>query len=100
MGEIAKLPPPGPTYKQLINKSQSQSNALSQEYQKICDMTNQEIARIEKQQRETNKRIESLQKELLFCKNSYEVKIMSEKILDYKESDKKSSLSFGMGDAE
>ena len=49
-------------------------------------MTNQEIARIEKQQRETNKRIESLQKELLFCKNSYEVKIMSEKILDYKVS--------------
>ena len=53
---------------------------------RICDMTNQEIAKIERQQREMNQNISRLQKELMFCKNSMEVKILSESILDKRVS--------------
>ena len=34
--EIVKLPPPGPTYRQLINNTLSMSDALSKEYQKYA----------------------------------------------------------------
>ena len=48
---------------------------------RVCDMTAQEIMRIEKNQRKTNRKIAQLQKELMFCKNSLEVKVMSERLL-------------------
>ncbi len=49
-------------------------------------MTNNEIAKIERHQRDINKEINKLQKELLFCKNSLEVKIMSDRIFDKRVS--------------
>ena len=49
-------------------------------------MTNTEIAKIERHQRDINKEINKLQKELLFCKNSLEVKIMSDRIFDKRVS--------------
>lgn len=48
----------------------------------ICDITANEIAKIERHQREINNEINKLQKELQFCKNSLEIKIMSDRIFD------------------
>ena len=45
-------------------------------------MTAAEIAKIEKRQREINNDISKLQAELNECRNSIEVKAVSEKIID------------------
>ena len=47
----------------------------------MCEETSQEILKIEKQQRDTNRKIAKLQAKLSSCKNSMEVKVMSERIL-------------------
>ena len=51
---------------------------------RVCQETNHEIARIERKKVEKGREIEELKKQILFCKNSMEIKIMSEKILDKK----------------
>lgn len=67
-------------------------------YYRVCEDTNQEILKIERQQRQANRKIEKLQKQLLQCKNSMEVKIMSERILDRQVSLILTSLlNFGDG---
>ncbi|XP_053405704.1 protein FAM227B-like isoform X2 [Mercenaria mercenaria] len=79
--EIVKLPSPGPTYKQLIQNTLAMTDALSREYQKICDQTDQEILELEKKQRDTNKEFNSLTKELMFTKNPVDLRILSDKII-------------------
>ncbi|XP_050401036.1 protein FAM227B, partial [Patella vulgata] len=86
--EIAKLPPPGQTYQQLIQNTLSLSNALSKEYQKICDETNQGIIDLERRKVEMNKEIDALQKELLFTRNPHDLKILCEKIAALREKSK------------
>lgn len=48
---------------------------------------------LEKQKRETNREIDKLQRELLFTKNSVELKILSEKIMEIKVQSGLSSSS-------
>ncbi|XP_033750967.1 protein FAM227B-like isoform X1 [Pecten maximus] len=79
--EIVGLPKPGPTYKQLIKNSLAMSDALKKEYQKICDQTHQEIMELERKQRDTNREINRLKRELMLTKDPYHLKILSERIL-------------------
>lgn len=79
--EIVKLPEPGPTYRQLINNTLSMSDALSKEYQKICEQTDQEIMELERKQRDINREFNNLTRELMFTKNPVDLKILSDKIL-------------------
>ncbi|XP_064608958.1 protein FAM227B-like [Liolophura sinensis] len=90
--EITALPQPGPTYKELITNTLSLSDNLNREYQKICEHTDRQIMELEKQKRETNREIDKLQRELLFTKNSVELKILSEKIMEIKDRDRHRSF--------
>lgn len=83
--EIVGLPKPGPTYKQLIQNSLAMSDALKKEYQKICDQTHQEIMELERKQRDTNREINRLKRELMLTKDPYHLKILSERILGLRE---------------
>ncbi|ELT87221.1 hypothetical protein CAPTEDRAFT_221900 [Capitella teleta] len=85
--QLGKPPPQTQTYKDIIDETKGRSNELSKEYQKICEITGQEIVKIEREQRQTRKRIEDLQKELMFCKNSQEVKRLSDNIFGKKENE-------------
>ncbi|KAJ8304805.1 hypothetical protein KUTeg_018388 [Tegillarca granosa] len=67
--------PPGPTYRQLIQNTLSTSAALKKEYQKICEQTNTEIRELERKQRDTNREINRLTRELIFNKNPLDLKI-------------------------
>ena len=55
-------------------------------FHSICGITANEIAKIERHQRQINTEINKLQKELQFCKNSLEVKILSDRIFDKRVS--------------
>ncbi|CAC5404923.1 unnamed protein product [Mytilus coruscus] len=80
--EISALPPEGPTYRQLIQKSIAMSEAIQREYQKICEETDQEIYELKRRQRESNIEFNKLSKELMMTKNPLDLKILSDKILD------------------
>lgn len=80
--EIAALPPEGPTYKQLIQKTIAMSEAIQREYQKICDETDQEIYELKRKQRESNLEFNKLSKELMITKNPLDLKILSDKIIE------------------
>ncbi|XP_063432052.1 protein FAM227B-like isoform X3 [Mytilus trossulus] len=80
--EISALPPEGPTYRQLIQKSIAMSEAIQREYQKICEETDQEIYELKRRQRESNIEFNKLSKELMMTKNPLDLKILSDKILE------------------
>lgn len=90
--EIVKLPAPGPTYRQLINNTLSMSDALSKEYQRICEQTDQEIMELERKQRDINKEFNNLTRELMFTKNPVDLKILSDKILGLREKERETPL--------
>ncbi|KAL4227293.1 hypothetical protein ACF0H5_012739 [Mactra antiquata] len=87
--EIVKLPSPGPTYKQLIQNTLALTDALSKEYQRICDQTDQEILDLEKKQRDTNREFNSLTRELMFTKNPVDLRILSDKIVGLRKNKSK-----------
>nr|XP_054754398.1 uncharacterized protein LOC129260447 [Lytechinus pictus] len=60
------------------------AKAMSSEYQKISDILNKELAAIEKQRAQQAREIEALKTQIL--QRSYDTKILSEKILDFRES--------------
>ncbi|XP_041465233.1 protein FAM227B-like isoform X1 [Lytechinus variegatus] len=82
--EVEKLPPPAPTYREVIKDSNRMAKAMSTEYQKISDILNKELAAIEKQRAQQAREIEALKSQIL--QRSYDTKILSEKILDFRES--------------
>ncbi|XP_063955987.1 protein FAM227B-like isoform X2 [Lytechinus pictus] len=82
--EVEKLPPPAPTYREVIKDSNRMAKAMSSEYQKISDILNKELAAIEKQRAQQAREIEALKTQIL--QRSYDTKILSEKILDFRES--------------
>ncbi|XP_071484549.1 protein FAM227B-like [Diadema antillarum] len=86
--EIEKLPPPAPTYREVIKDSNRMAKALSTEYQKISDILSKELAAIEKQRAQQTREIEALKSQIL--QRSFDTKILSEKILDFRESGNKS----------
>ncbi|XP_052791484.1 protein FAM227B-like isoform X2 [Mya arenaria] len=79
--EIVKVPSPGPTYRQLIQNTLAMTDALSKEYQRICDETDAEIYELERRQATTNREFNKLTKELMFTKNPVDLKILSDKII-------------------
>ncbi|CAH1797810.1 unnamed protein product [Owenia fusiformis] len=83
-----------PTYREIIEDSRQKSVKLGQEYKKICDVTHQEIMKVEKKRRETNREIDRLRKEVLLVRSNLELKILSEKILDKK--DRESTIPRGI----
>lgn len=90
--EIAALPPEGPTYKQLIQKTIAMSEAIQREYQKICDETDQEIYELKRKQRESNLEFNKLSKELMITKNPLDLKILSDKIIELYERERDAIL--------
>ncbi|XP_063955994.1 protein FAM227B-like isoform X4 [Lytechinus pictus] len=80
--EVEKLPPPAPTYREVIKDSNRMAKAMSSEYQKISDILNKELAAIEKQRAQQAREIEALKTQIL--QRSYDTKILSEKILDFR----------------
>ncbi|KAL3866977.1 hypothetical protein ACJMK2_044220 [Sinanodonta woodiana] len=86
--EIVKLPPPGPTYRQLIQNTLAMSDALNKEYQKICEQTDQDIIDLEKRQININREFNALTKELAFTKNPVDLKILSDRVIGIKDRDK------------
>lgn len=80
--EIEKLPPPAPTYREVIKDSNRMAKALSTEYQKISEMLNKEVAAIEKQRAQQAREIEALKSQIL--QRNFDTKILSEKILDFR----------------
>lgn len=90
--EISALPPEGPTYRQLIQKSIAMSEAIQREYQKICEETDQEIYELKRRQRESNIEFNKLSKELMMTKNPLDLKILSDKILDLYEKERDAIL--------
>ncbi|XP_062596033.1 protein FAM227B-like [Saccostrea cucullata] len=79
--EISAMPPPGPTYKQLIETRKAMSEALKKEYEKICDQTHKDIAEIERKRIKTNREISNITRELMMTKNPLDIKILSERIM-------------------
>ena len=51
-------------------------------FSRISHATTREIAKIERQQQVTNRRISQLQKQLETCRTSMEVKVMRDSIMD------------------
>ncbi|XP_063432056.1 protein FAM227B-like isoform X6 [Mytilus trossulus] len=90
--EISALPPEGPTYRQLIQKSIAMSEAIQREYQKICEETDQEIYELKRRQRESNIEFNKLSKELMMTKNPLDLKILSDKILELYEKERDAIL--------
>ncbi|XP_019626953.1 PREDICTED: protein FAM227B-like [Branchiostoma belcheri] len=78
--EVKKLPPPGPTYRDVIRESLEMTKTLQDEYKKICEITAQERMRIERQRRDAVKQIEKLKHDL--SKQSWEMKVFTEKVHD------------------
>ncbi|XP_077989185.1 protein FAM227B-like isoform X2 [Glandiceps talaboti] len=78
--EVSKLPPPAPTYKEVIKSTKKLAKTLHTEYQKISEQTAKELAAIEKQKAEQVREIEKLRKQLV--EHSIDMRILSEKILD------------------
>ena len=91
--EIVGYPPEAPTYRDVISETMARSDLLSQEYQKVCQQTAQDMLKFERQKRDSNRQIAQLQKEILFCKNSLEIKILSEEILDKKNRERERKKS-------
>ncbi|XP_061167300.1 protein FAM227B-like isoform X2 [Saccostrea echinata] len=79
--EISAMPPPGPTYKQLIETRKAMSEALKKEYEKICDQTHKDIVEIERKRIKTNREISNITRELMMTKNPLDIKILSERIM-------------------
>lgn len=90
--EIASLPPEGPTYKELIQKSIAMSEAIQREYQKMCEETDQEIYELKRKQRESNMEFNRLSKELMLTKNPLDLKILSDKIIELYERERDAIL--------
>ncbi|KAH3828250.1 hypothetical protein DPMN_130203 [Dreissena polymorpha] len=90
--EIVKLPSPGPTYRQLIQNTLAMTKALSKEYQRICEQTDQEILELEKKQIAANREFNALTKELLFTKNPADLRILSDKIIGLRDKDRDTPL--------
>lgn len=82
--EIAAMPPPGPTYKQLIETRKAMSEALKKEYEKICDQTHKDIMDIERKRIKTNREISNITRELMMTKNPLDIKILSERVMAIK----------------
>ncbi|XP_070542673.1 protein FAM227B-like isoform X2 [Ptychodera flava] len=78
--EVSKLPPPAPTYREVIKDTKKLAKTLHTEYQKISEQTAKELAAIEKQKAEQVREIEKIRKQLI--EHSIDMKILSEKILD------------------
>ncbi|XP_022100855.1 protein FAM227B-like isoform X2 [Acanthaster planci] len=83
--EIAKMPPPALTYREVIKDTQRMKKSLNAEYQKIKEELAREMAAIEKQKREQTREIEQLKQKILL--RNVDVKILSEKILDMRGKD-------------
>nr|XP_022332161.1 protein FAM227B-like isoform X2 [Crassostrea virginica] len=84
--EISAMPPPGPTYKQLIETRKIMSEALKKEYEKICDQTHKDIMEIERKRIKTNREISNITRELMMTRNPLDIKILSERIMAIKEN--------------
>ncbi|XP_078316262.1 protein FAM227B-like isoform X2 [Crassostrea virginica] len=82
--EISAMPPPGPTYKQLIETRKIMSEALKKEYEKICDQTHKDIMEIERKRIKTNREISNITRELMMTRNPLDIKILSERIMAIK----------------
>ena len=78
--EIAQLPAPSPTYRDLINNCKKNSRMMSQQYCLLLQMSAEESQRIQKQKHEVLARINQLQDEL--TKKHSDFMILSEKIYD------------------
>ncbi|XP_071794283.1 protein FAM227B-like isoform X3 [Asterias amurensis] len=78
--EVANIPPPAMTYREVIKDTQRMSKSLNTEYQKIKEELAREMMAIEKQKREQTREIEQLKQKILL--RNVDVKILSEKILD------------------
>ncbi|XP_038074010.1 protein FAM227B-like isoform X2 [Patiria miniata] len=83
--EVAKMPPPALTYREVIKDTQRMKKSLNAEYQKIKEELAREMAAIEKQKREQTREIEQLKQKILL--RNVDVKILSEKILDMRGKD-------------
>lgn len=86
------MPPPGPTYKQLIETRKAMSEALKKEYEKICDQTHKDIMDIERKRIKTNREISNITRELMMTKNPLDIKILSERVMAIKDRDQEMSL--------
>jgi len=78
------LTPETKTYQDLIQETSETQKKLSKEYTKICSMTQREINKIERHQRETSRKIEELQQSITHCHSSIDITLLKEKIFDSK----------------
>lgn len=83
--------PDDPTYKQLIKTTMARQTILSKEYQRVCDNTFDEIARIRRETQKSNYRMEALKRQIMHTKGVDEFKVISDKIRSEKEQGHRTS---------
>ncbi|KAI0207123.1 hypothetical protein LSAT2_008229 [Lamellibrachia satsuma] len=74
-----------PTYKQLIKTTLARQAMLSKEYQRVCDHTFEEIARIRRETQKSNYRMEALKRQIMHTKGLDEFKKINETIRSEKD---------------
>ncbi|XP_071845648.1 protein FAM227B-like [Apostichopus japonicus] len=80
--EVSRLQSPAPTYREVIRETKKFSKAVHDEYHKISDLLAKELAAIERQKIQQTREIDNLKTQIL--QHTSDMKIMSEKILDYR----------------
>lgn len=78
--EVAKLPAPAPTYKQVIRDCKKTTKTLSNHYQRVLETSEQESLKIQKQKRAALAKLERLKNDLVL--KNQDIKMISDRLLD------------------
>lgn len=83
--QIEKVGPQEPTYRQIIKQAKKVYENLENQHQRAMKLSESESKRIQKQYRDEILELSVIQRELFKRKN--EVRVLSEKLIDYQNSD-------------
>lgn len=78
--EIAKLPAPAPSYKQVIGECKKTTKTLNNHYQRVLETSEQESLKIQKQKRAALAKLERLKNDLVL--KNQDIKMISDRLLD------------------
>lgn len=78
--EIAKLPAPAPSYKQVIRDCKKTTKTLNNHYQRVLETSEQESLKIQKQKRAALAKLERLKNDLVL--KNQDIKMISDRLLD------------------
>lgn len=78
--EIAKLPAPAPSYKQVIRECKKTTKTLNNHYQRVLETSEQESLKIQKQKRAALAKLERLKNDLVL--KNQDIKMISDRLLD------------------